>query len=64
MGMIVIRLIAAHLTLVAYVVVAQPILKLLPLGDSITFGCGSDASPPDWYGASTQIVLVYYSFWG
>lgn len=26
-----------------------PLLKVLPLGDSITFGCGSDAAPPDWY---------------
>jgi len=26
-----------------------PTLSILPLGDSITFGCGSDAAPPDWY---------------
>jgi lysophospholipase L1-like esterase len=26
-----------------------PQLKILALGDSITFGCGSDAAPPDWY---------------
>ena len=24
-------------------------VRILPLGDSITFGCGSDAAPPDWY---------------
>ena len=30
-----------------------PILKVLPLGDSITFGCGSDAAPPDWYACCT-----------
>ena len=28
---------------------ALPQLRILPLGDSITFGCGSDAAPPDWY---------------
>jgi hypothetical protein len=28
---------------------ALPTLTILPLGDSITFGCGSDAAPPDWY---------------
>jgi len=26
-----------------------PQLRILPLGDSITFGCGSSAAPPDWY---------------
>ena len=24
-------------------------ITVLPLGDSITFGCGSDAAPPDWF---------------
>jgi lysophospholipase L1-like esterase len=28
---------------------ALPLLTVLPLGDSITFGCGSDAAPPDWF---------------
>ena len=28
-------------------------LRILPLGDSITFGCGSDAAPPDWYACCT-----------
>lgn len=26
-----------------------PTLRILPLGDSLTFGCGSDAAPPLWY---------------
>lgn len=36
-------------TLVLVAVAAQPLVKILPLGDSITFGCGSDAAPPTWY---------------
>ena len=32
---------------------ALPQLKVLPLGDSLTFGCGSDAAPPDWYACCT-----------
>jgi lysophospholipase L1-like esterase len=28
---------------------ALPVLRVLPLGDSLTFGCGSDAAPPLWY---------------
>ena len=32
---------------------ALPILKVLPLGDSLTFGCGSDAAPPDWFACCT-----------
>ena len=32
---------------------AAPLLKILPLGDSITFGCGSDAAPPDWFACCT-----------
>jgi hypothetical protein len=30
-----------------------PLVKVLPLGDSITFGCGSDAAPPNWYACCT-----------
>ena len=32
-----------------------PLIKILPLGDSITFGCGSNASPPDWYACCTEL---------
>ena len=30
-------------------VLALPQLRVLALGDSLTYGCGSDAAPPDWY---------------
>lgn len=33
---------------------ALPLLTVLPLGDSITFGCGSDAAPPDWFACCTS----------
>lgn len=33
--------------------VSLPLLKILALGDSITFGCGSDAAPPNWYACCT-----------
>ena len=36
-----------------------PILKVLPLGDSLTFGCGSDAAPPDWYACCTSVSGGY-----
>jgi lysophospholipase L1-like esterase len=36
------------------VAAAMPVLRVLPLGDSITFGCGSDAAPPDWYACCTS----------
>ena len=32
-----------------------PLIKILPLGDSITFGCGSNAAPPDWYACCTEL---------
>jgi lysophospholipase L1-like esterase len=32
---------------------ALPQLNILALGDSLTFGCGSDAAPPDWYACCT-----------
>lgn len=32
---------------------ALPVIRILPLGDSITFGCGSDAAPPNWYACCT-----------
>jgi len=43
------RLLAAAALLAASSSSALPLLTVLPLGDSITFGCGSDAAPPDWY---------------
>jgi hypothetical protein len=36
---------------------ALPVLKVLPLGDSITFGCGSDAAPPDWFGPDCRLFF-------
>ena len=32
---------------------ALPQLRILPLGDSLTLGCGSDAAPPDWFACCT-----------
>lgn len=44
---------------------ALPILRILPLGDSITFGCGSDAAPPDWYACCTATSGGYRApLWG
>lgn len=38
---------------------ALPTVRVLPLGDSITFGCGSDAAPPDWYACCTPLSGGY-----
>jgi lysophospholipase L1-like esterase len=40
---------AAALAALSSLSIALPQITILPLGDSITFGCGSDAAPPDWY---------------
>jgi hypothetical protein len=45
----VVALIACASAVTASHQAAVPLIKILPLGDSITFGCGSDAAPPDWY---------------
>ena len=36
-----------------------PLVTVLPLGDSITFGCGSDAAPPDWYACCNSLSGGY-----
>ena len=44
---------AVALCLCAGTAASLPLLKVLPLGDSITYGCGSDAAPPDWFACCT-----------
>ena len=34
---------------------AVPLITILPLGDSITYGCGSNAAPPLWYACCTGL---------
>ena len=36
-----------------------PQLKVLALGDSITFGCGSDAAAPDWFACCNSLSGGY-----
>lgn len=43
----------ALLCVIAAPALSFPLVKILPLGDSITFGCGSDAAPPNWYACCT-----------
>lgn len=44
---------------------AAATVNVMPLGDSITFGCGSDATPPGWYATCTPTAGGYRAWlWG